>query len=96
MKVITLVSGNVPQNRRKDFESGYHSVRTGAIPQGLETSFLLRKADGSGLYIIETIWSSQEALEEMRSKQKPKAMALFEDVGISPTVEVYEVADTVP
>ncbi len=91
-----MVKGNVPSDKWKDFESAYSSLKEGALPPGLETSFLLRKADMSGFYVVESIWSSPEALQEMRSKEKPKAVALFEAVGVTPAVEVHEVADTVP
>lgn len=96
MKVVTIVRGEVPQARRKEFESAYRPVKTEILPEGLETSFLMRKSDGSGVYIIETIWKSMQELQAMRSKEKPKAVALFEGVGVSPTVEVHEVIDTVP
>jgi heme-degrading monooxygenase HmoA len=88
--------GKVPPPRKKEFEDGYSSIKTSSLPQGLERSFLLRSTRESGTYIIETIWSSREALDAMRSSGKPKAVALFEQVGVSPTVEIHEVAGTVP
>lgn len=96
MKIATLARGKVPPPRKKEFEDGYSSLKTSSLPQGLERSFLLRSTSESGTYIIETIWSSQEALDAMRSSGKPKAVALFEQVGVSPTVEIHEVAETVP
>ncbi len=97
MKVVTLVRGEVPAAKRRQFETAYQSVKGGTLPEGLEKSFLLKKEVGSGfLYTIESIWSSGEALQAMRSREKPKAVALFEEVGVSPTVEIHEVTDTVP
>lgn len=95
MKVVTSVKGTVPSARWKDFEAEYRKAKEEPPPQGLEMSFLLRKGDGSGIYTIETIWSSREMLQAMRSKEKPKAVALFEDVGVSPTIEIHELADSI-
>ncbi len=96
LKVVTLVTGQVPSAKCGEFEAAYQLVKSGTLPEGLERSFLLRKQGGSGVYTIETIWSSVEALQAMRGREKPRAVALFEQVGVSPTVEIHEVADTVP
>ncbi len=66
------------------------------MPPGLEMSFLLRSTDGSGVYTIESVWSSREALESMRASTKPRAVALFEEVGVTPNVAIHEVAESVP
>ncbi len=96
MKVITMVKGEVPPARQKEFEAAYRPGKAEVFPEGLEMSFLAKKSDGSGLYTIETVWSSLEVLQAMRSRQKPKAVALFEKVGVAPTVEIHEVVDEVP
>ncbi len=97
MKVATLVRGEVPAAKCGLFETAYQSVKGGTLPEGLERSFLLKKEEESGsLYTIESVWSSREALQAMRSREKPRAVALFEEIGISPSVEIHEVADTVP
>ncbi len=97
MKVVTLVSGEVPAAKCGQFETAYQSVKSGVLPEGLERSFLLKKEGGSGLlYTIESIWSSGEALQAMKSREKPKAVSLFEEVGVSPTVEIHEMIDTAP
>lgn len=93
---MTLVEGDVSSNKKEQFEAAYRSVKGESLPPGLEMSFLLRNSDEPGSYTIETIWSSREALDAMRSSMKPRAVALFEDVGVSPRVEIHEVAESVP
>lgn len=96
MKIVTIVKGEVPADRRKAFEAAYRSVRGESLPPGLEMSFLVRGPGDSGTYMIETIWSSRDALDAMRANSKPRAVALFEEVGVSPKVEISEVVDSVP
>ncbi|HZW85058.1 MAG TPA: antibiotic biosynthesis monooxygenase [Nitrososphaerales archaeon] len=96
MKVMTIVTGKVPAEKSSEFEKAYASVKESALPPGLENSFLLRSTSDPQAYTIQSIWSSREALEGMRSREKPKAVALFEQVGVSPKVEIHEVAVSVP
>ena len=96
MKVVTIVKGRVPEDRREAFEAAYRSVKGENLPPGLEMSFLVRGMDDSGTYMIETIWSDRDALEAMRRSTKPKAVALFEEIGVSPKVEINEIVDSVP
>ncbi len=96
MKIMTIVKGQVPLDKREAFEAAYRSVRGGSLPPGLEIAFLRRATDDSGTYIIETVWSGRNALDAMRASTKPRAVALFEDAGVSPKVEVHEIVSSVP
>jgi heme-degrading monooxygenase HmoA len=91
-----MVTGKVPRDRQEGFESGYRSAKTEALPPGLEISVLMRSAENPEAYAIQTIWSSREALAAMRASGKPKAVALFEAVGVTPKVEIHEVAESIP
>lgn len=96
MKIMTIVKGQVPVDRRASFEVAYRSIRENSLPPGLEMSFLTRGTDDSGTYVIETVWSSQDALDAMRASTKPRAIALFEEIGVSPKVEIHEIVGSVP
>jgi heme-degrading monooxygenase HmoA len=99
MKVATFVKALVPENRREQFESGYRSLRkeSTAFPPGLERSFLLKDTKIPGMYTIQTIWTSRELLEAMRSSgTKPKALELFEKVGATPQLEIHEIVQILP
>jgi|SRR5579875_591238 heme-degrading monooxygenase HmoA len=96
MKVMTIVRGEVPAERSGMFEAAYLSIRAESLPPGLEISYLTRRKDSSGTYTIETVWSSRDALDAMRSSTKPRAVALFEEVGVSPIVEIHEIVSSVP
>ncbi len=91
-----MVRGSVPSALGGRLESEYESIGRGDIPPGLETSFLLRSADGSVVYAVVTVWTSREDLQAMRSREKPKAVALFEKFGVAPTVEIHDVVATTP
>ncbi len=95
-KVATFVSGRVPTSEVEKFESGYRSLKSSPLPPGLERSFLLKSLKDPGAYTIQTIWGSREALDSMRSSEKPKAVAAFEAFGVVPQVEIQEIAEMVP
>ena len=95
MKVATFVSGKVPSDKKAEFIAGYSSASSDSRPPGLERSFLMRGVDDPEAYTIETIWESREALEAMRSRGKPKAVELFERVGVSPHVWIHEIEATI-
>jgi len=42
MKIMTIVKGQVPVDRRASFEVAYRSIRENSLPPGLEMSFLTR------------------------------------------------------
>lgn len=85
MKIMTIVIGQIPPEGREAFEAAHRSVRGGSQPQGLEMSLLVTGTDGSGNYIIETVWSSRDALDTMKASTKPRAVSPFE-VGVSPKI----------
>lgn len=97
MQVITIVEGNVPISKSKEFETAYESLKQDALTPGLVRSSLLRKSDNPEIYRSETLWKSREALEKMRSSaQTPKAIELFQKVKVSPRLEIYDVVHNVP
>ncbi len=97
MNVVTIVDGRVPLERTAEFESVYATIKKGMIPPGLLRSYLLRESKDPQAYEIPTIWESQESLDKMRSgNETPAAIAAFQKVGVSPTLAIYLVKDTVP
>ncbi len=96
MRIMTIVKGQVQADRREAFEVAYRSVRGESLPPGLEMSFSVRGTDDSGTYMIVTVWSSRDALDMMRANTKPRAVSLFEEVGVSPKVEIHEIVGSVP
>jgi quinol monooxygenase YgiN len=94
MEVITVVEGKIPQSKRKTFETSYADLRYEPMPTGLVETTLLRENNNSGIYRIQGRWESQEAVEIMRKKETPKAIELFQKLGVSPKLAIYEIADT--
>lgn len=97
MQIITVVEGQVPSSRAKEFEENFATAKKESVPPGFVSSFLLKGSKSSETYRIQTIWQSREALEKMRSStQTPKAFELFLKVGVTPNLEVYEIIDNIP
>ena len=97
MRVMTIVRGKVPTAAAKSLELAYSGLRNaGGFPPGLINSFLIKSKQEPETFMVETIWESLEALDRMRSSQKPAAVKLFEDLGVSPSVEMFEIRDSLP
>ncbi len=97
MQVITIVEGKVPNLRAKEFEANFASAKREPVPPGLVSSLLLRNSKTPESYRIQTIWENRDALDKMRSSTKtPKAIELFQRNGVQPTLEIFEILDSVP
>lgn len=94
MEVITFVEGNVPSSKREEFESAYEVLKGNPKPEGLIASYLLQDVN-NGLYIIETVWKSQESLDKMRSEGKPAAIKLFDKAGVKPILKAYNMKNNI-
>ena len=92
MEVITFVEGNVPLSKIEEFESDYENLKQNEKPEGMIASYLIQDADTNGRYIIETVWTSQEALDKMSNEQL-EIVELFERSGVRPTVRAYNMVN---
>jgi hypothetical protein len=62
------------------------------LPLGLVESFLARDSGDDTLFRIITVWSSREALEEMRaSVDKPKGVQFFKAAGAAPLFAILDI-----
>jgi hypothetical protein len=49
------------------------------------------------MYRIETVWEDMESFENMVcNTPRPTASELFENVGVKPSVEIFELTETLP
>jgi heme-degrading monooxygenase HmoA len=95
--VVTVVEGQVPLGKAKEFEDSFALAKKESLPPGFVSSSLLRRDKLPETYRIQTTWESQEALERMKSSiQTPKAFEFFLKVGVKPNLEVYEALDNIP
>jgi heme-degrading monooxygenase HmoA len=96
MRVVTIVRGKVPPERREGFEAAFASMGGERPPRGLVESLLIRSSDESGNYAVLTVWSGRESLEASAAGGRPRDVALFEDAGAFATGEVSEIAGSYP
>ena len=73
------------------FEKEYALLLKSKFPQGLIETNLLKKQD---IYIIQSIWKNLEFLEQMRIKEKPAAIILFEKFNTKPVANVYQIVES--
>lgn len=97
MTILTIAEGKIPISKTNEFEKTFRLAKKEALPTGLITSSLLKNTNTLGTYRIQTAWENQEALEKMRSTtQTPKAIEIFQSVGVTPTLEIYELVENIP
>ncbi|HTX61114.1 MAG TPA: antibiotic biosynthesis monooxygenase [Methanobacterium sp.] len=95
MEVITFVKGKVSDSKIEEFKRGYDTLKKEDKPYGFIASYLLQDSEIRDLYIIESVWKSPEALENMRKTDEPSAPALFKSVGSKPVIGIYNVVNTI-
>jgi len=87
-EVVTMVSAHIPPERVADVIAGFGAaVRTG-MPERRHASLL--RGDGDLLRIV-TVWRDREDLARyLSTTDRPFAVALLEDAGGAPVVDVLE------
>jgi heme-degrading monooxygenase HmoA len=97
MRVVSIVEGKVPKAKTESFETSYASLRHRPKPPGWMRSSLLKNSKEAGVYRIETVWEDRESFENMIcNTPRPTASELFENVGAKPSVELFEIAESLP
>ncbi len=89
MKMMTVVEGNVSPEKRVELEQNFEEMKRGPKPEGLLSSYLLKKQN-SGTIQIVTVWADQESIMKMRTSGPPAALVAFSKVGVEPTLTMYE------
>ena len=94
--VITILEAIVAPDREADLLAAFEDAGRGEIEEGLQRSYLARKASDPGTWRILTSWRTREDLQRMReSGETPRGVLIFRAAGAAPTLEVWEVAATI-
>jgi hypothetical protein len=89
--VMTVLEARVESARTTDLERAYREGTSDVPPEILET-FLVRDTADAAVHRIVTVWTSREALEQMRaSGVKPRGVQIFQAAGATPTLSILEV-----
>jgi heme-degrading monooxygenase HmoA len=93
--VVTLLEGVVEKHRTRELEDAYREIASD-LPEILIETFLVRDVGDEASFGILTVWSSMEAVQAMRQQaeaegSKPKGVLVFESVGVTPTLRVFDV-----
>ncbi len=91
MMVMTILEGHVARENWPALERAYKEAAEFAEP-GLVRSYLIHAIKDSEAWRILTIWSSREALDEMRkSKETPRGVLIFRQAGAEPSLTIYDI-----
>lgn len=89
--VMSVLEARVPVDRLSDVERVFREGMSNLPPELVE-SYLVRDTRDPALFRLNTVWRSMEALQAMRqSGVKPKGVQMFEAVGATPSLSVFEV-----
>ena len=88
--VMTVLEARVPAERAADVDRVFREGMSPLPPEIVE-SYLARDTKDPSLFRLNTVWRSMEALQAMReSGIKPKGIQMFEAVGATPSLAVFE------
>ena len=91
MMVMTILEGRVSKENWPILEQAYQKGAEYDEP-GLVRSYLIHAQKESDLWRILTIWTSREALDEMRKlNETPRGVLMFRSAGSDPTLSIFEI-----
>lgn len=93
--IQTVLHARVPAEKVDPLRAGYARLGNGPMPPGLVRTQLIRDTQDPERWRLETVWESRETLVAMRAQGTPAGVLLFREVGIEPTIEVYDVVATI-
>ena len=94
MTIITIVSGQVPENRQQEFEDEFSQFQDRYAPDGLINGKLLRDEENTTNYQIQTLWEERDDFERFREQNTPlPGVALFQKMGSQTTMKTFEVRE---
>jgi hypothetical protein len=89
--ILTVLEAHVSLDHASSLEDGYRSLGAQPKPLGLVSSRLIRGVADATLWRVETLWRDRAALEAMRTQGTPGGVLLFRNVGVEPSLAVFEV-----
>jgi heme-degrading monooxygenase HmoA len=92
--VMTILEGHVAPEKADALERAYREALNESDP-GLVQTFLLHSSADSTLWRIATVWSSREALAEMRKLGTPRGVLIFRAAGAEATLSVFDIVSTI-
>lgn len=91
-QIITMVEGNVPQEKWEDLQSGYNGIIEQSPPAGILSSFIMQERGDQTLWRLVTLWKDFDSLQAMqKSHSVPPGIKIFRDVDVNPNVKIFEV-----
>jgi heme-degrading monooxygenase HmoA len=89
--VMTVLEARVPTERLADVERVFREGMSN-VPAEINETYLVRDTNDPSLFRLNTVWRSMQDLQTMRqSGFKPKGVQMFEAVGSTPTLSIFEV-----
>jgi hypothetical protein len=89
--VMTVLEARVPADQLSNVDRVFREGMKPLPPEIVE-SYLVRNRNDPALFRLTTVWRSMEALQAMRdSGVKPKGVQMFEAVGATPVLSIFEV-----
>ncbi len=90
--VVTVLQASVGTDQAKTLERVYQE-EIKKLDRGIVQTFLLHSFADPTLWQIVTVWSSRQALDEMRrSGETPRGVLMFRAAGAEPSLSVLDVA----
>lgn len=93
--VMTILEGRVSKENWPALEQAYLKGSEQREP-GLVQSYLIHATKESDLWRILTLWSSREALDEMRkSVETPLGVLMFHSAHSEPVLSVFDIVQQI-
>jgi heme-degrading monooxygenase HmoA len=93
--VMTILEAHVSKENWAALEQDFNLAAQHRDP-GLVQSFLIHSSRDTDLWRILTVWSSREALDELRrSTETPRGVLIFRSANVEPVLSVFEIVQQI-
>jgi heme-degrading monooxygenase HmoA len=93
--VMTILEARVSRENWAALEQAFQLAAQYRDP-GLVQSFLIHSAKDADLWRILTVWSSREALDEMRRlNETPRGVLIFRSANAEPVLSIFEITQQI-
>ncbi len=90
VRYVTILEAHVASSVLPDLARTFAS-RAASLPPEIQESYLLRSLGSPGLVRLQSFWLGREMQALETSTHLREQMAVFESLGIRPTLQGYEV-----
>jgi quinol monooxygenase YgiN len=90
--LVTIVQSRIEEKNSQKLIDAYKSaIENSDLPKGLMQTYLIQDINQKEMWKIIGIWEDKDSFEKMRQSTTPKAILIFQQIGVEPETATFEI-----